>query len=334
MDTFERDAKSLLKAAEKQLVQKKTGYEKAVRDKEAAAKGEVAAKQDLQVIGERVQKLQDLVAKMDATPNTGTAPRRNKSGPKPSKSSSNGKTTMNKSEFVRSLPHATPAAEVVAQAKSAGLTISAAYVYAIRAAAKKAGKTPKTPKAAKKAAVKTSGKAPKAAKKVAAKAAGKRGAKPAKKAAAKKAKGRRAQKAGLKALAEGKRPLFKMALATVMGGEAMNPTMVLEALEKRGWAPSSNNPKNYINLVLNSNHDWFEKVPAKGRGFYRVLADKRGLTSAEPAAKAPKADTKAKEDVKPAAESKPAPKAVSPSADEVLAEIGLKPGAASAEFGG
>jgi len=49
----------------------------------------------------------------------------------------------NKSAFVRSLPQATSAKEVVAKAKAAGMKISEAYVYAIRSSSRaRAGKAP------------------------------------------------------------------------------------------------------------------------------------------------------------------------------------------------
>ena len=43
------------------------------------------------------------------------------------------KTTMNKAEFVRSLPATTPAKEVSQKAKAAGLSIAVEYVYKVRA---------------------------------------------------------------------------------------------------------------------------------------------------------------------------------------------------------
>lgn len=43
----------------------------------------------------------------------------------------------NKSDFVRALPENMPATEVVARAKEAGLTLSAAYVHSIRTIARR-----------------------------------------------------------------------------------------------------------------------------------------------------------------------------------------------------
>jgi len=42
-----------------------------------------------------------------------------------------------KAAFIRSFPKSTPAAEIVSKAKSAGLEVSAAYVYVLRSAANK-----------------------------------------------------------------------------------------------------------------------------------------------------------------------------------------------------
>ena len=46
------------------------------------------------------------------------------------------KKPVNKSKFVRSLPRTMPGADVVKKAKAAGITISLAYVYGIRAKSK------------------------------------------------------------------------------------------------------------------------------------------------------------------------------------------------------
>ena len=54
----------------------------------------------------------------------------------------------NKSAFIRSLPRSMPAAEVVAKAKAAGLTLNDKYVYNIRAKGPKAGR-PGRPKGSK-----------------------------------------------------------------------------------------------------------------------------------------------------------------------------------------
>jgi hypothetical protein len=48
------------------------------------------------------------------------------------------KRTTNKSAFIRNLPAETSAADVVAKAKAAGLTLTPAFVYAVRSKSKKA----------------------------------------------------------------------------------------------------------------------------------------------------------------------------------------------------
>jgi hypothetical protein len=59
--------------------------------------------------------------------------------------------TMSKSDFIRAQPADMPAKEVVARAKTAGLSISDNYVYTLRYEAKKqAGKTSGASKGAKK----------------------------------------------------------------------------------------------------------------------------------------------------------------------------------------
>ena len=50
---------------------------------------------------------------------------------------STAKKSNNKSDFIRSLAAATPAGEVVKQAKAAGITLTPGLVYAVRAAAKR-----------------------------------------------------------------------------------------------------------------------------------------------------------------------------------------------------
>ena len=55
------------------------------------------------------------------------------------------KSKISKAAFVRSLPTSTPAKEVVAKAKSQGITLTDAYVYNVRATSK-AGKGKKSSK--------------------------------------------------------------------------------------------------------------------------------------------------------------------------------------------
>ncbi len=72
-----------------------------------------------------------------------------------------------KADFVRKLPPGTPAKEVVAQAKAAGMSISETYIYGLRAAAKTSkkrastGNRPSRPAAATPAIVQRSSPAPK-----------------------------------------------------------------------------------------------------------------------------------------------------------------------------
>ncbi len=55
------------------------------------------------------------------------------------------KRTTNKSAFIRNLPAETSAADVVAKAKAAGLTLTPAFVYAVRSKSKaKSGGAPRT----------------------------------------------------------------------------------------------------------------------------------------------------------------------------------------------
>jgi hypothetical protein len=60
--------------------------------------------------------------------------------PKKKSSTQTVETPVSKTKFVLDLPATTPADEVVAKAADAGLAISKAYVYTIRANSKRAGK--------------------------------------------------------------------------------------------------------------------------------------------------------------------------------------------------
>jgi len=60
-----------------------------------------------------------------------TSKKRAKPGPKSGEPS--------KSDFIRGLPRDTPAKEVVAKAKEAGMALTEAYVYAVRSASKGSG---------------------------------------------------------------------------------------------------------------------------------------------------------------------------------------------------
>ena len=60
-----------------------------------------------------------------------------------SKKSSSEKGGASKAEFIRSLPSTTPASEVVAKAKAAGMSITPQYVYNLRARANVSSGAPK-----------------------------------------------------------------------------------------------------------------------------------------------------------------------------------------------
>jgi hypothetical protein len=64
--------------------------------------------------------------------------RRTSTAPSPRSS----KPVQSKAEFVRTLPSSTPATEVVAKAKAAGLPITKDYVYSVRSADKRVKKKP------------------------------------------------------------------------------------------------------------------------------------------------------------------------------------------------
>jgi len=121
--------------------------------------------------------------------------------------------------------------------------------------------------------------------------------KPAKKAKAAKAKDTTAIAEGRRAVARGDRPPLVEAVATVMGSKVMNSGMILEKLTAKGWQPNSNDSKSYLSYVLSSNKEAFEKVPEKGRGYYRVkpgFAPKsKRVQTASPAAVAGSKDTDA-----------------------------------------
>ena len=148
----------------------------------------------------------------------------------------------------------------------------------------------------------------KAAPKAAAKAPAK---KPAAKAPAKgkdnaaAAKGRAEVKAGL-------RPTIKEAMTQVMGDKTMNAAEIYDLLKAKNWLPSANDPRGYIAYLLSSMKDRFERVPDKGRGYYRVLK------GAAPAVAAAKPNGKK---AAPAAKGKK-------STDKILEEAGVNSGEA------
>ncbi len=128
---------------------------------------------------------------------------------------------------------------------------------------------------------------------------------------------------GRRAVARGERPPIKQAMAQVMGSDVCNPAMVAERLAAKGWTPSASNPKTYVGYMLSSSKDMFDRVPAKGRGYYKVKAS--AVTTAETSS-APE------EKSSPKATSKAANGVGKPSTDEILKEAGFD--ALAGPFGG
>jgi len=138
----------------------------------------------------------------------------------------------------------------------------------------------------------------------------------------------------------GDRPTLVEAIKIVMGNKVMNAEAVLAALTEKGWAPGAQDKKTYTSYLLSSNKDVFERVPDKGRGFYRVAdvkvkaAAPKAEAKAEVKAEAPKAEAKAEAKVE-------APKAEAPKAkkdkaadDKILADLGVTAPDAANPFGG
>jgi len=74
---------------------------------------------------------------------------------------------------------------------------------------------------------------------------------------------------GRRAVANGNRPKVVDAVASVIGhGQTMTAKEVVDALASRGWMPDSEKPQNYINFILSSHRDVFERV---SHGNYRVI---------------------------------------------------------------
>jgi outer membrane biosynthesis protein TonB len=174
-------------------------------------------------------------------------------------------------------PKAAPAKAPVKKAAPAKKT--AAKAAPVKVPAKKATKAPAKAAPAKVAPAKKTKAAP----------AKKTKAAPAKKTAAKAkdhtlaAKGRAEVKAGL-------RPAIKDAMTQVMADKTMNAAEIHTLLAEKSWLPSANDPRAYIGYLLSSFKDRFERVPEKGRGFYRVKGTKAETKSN--GAKKVKADKK------------------------------------------
>jgi hypothetical protein len=85
--------------------------------------------------------------------------------------------------------------------------------------------------------------------------------------------------AGRREVLENKRPKLKDAITRILKDSTMNASMIYEKLHAKGWLPNSNEPRVYIAQFLSANKDVFERVPAKGRGFYRAAAVKANPTT-------------------------------------------------------
>lgn len=118
------------------------------------------------------------------------------------------------------------------------------------------------------------------------------------------AKGRAEVKAGL-------RPTIKEAMTQVMGDKTMNAAEIYDLLKAKNWLPSANDPRGYIAYLLSSMKDRFERVPDKGRGYYRVLKGAAPAVAAKPNGKK----------AAPAAKGKK-------STDKILEEAGVNSGEA------
>ena len=123
---------------------------------------------------------------------------------------------------------------------------------------------------------------------------------------------------GRRAVARGDRPPLKVAMALVMGTDTCNPEMVYDRMSAKGWLPASSNPKTYLGYTLSSSKDTFDRVPAKGRGFYKVKASAMVATDPVEVIEAPKVEVVAA----PKAEKK-TNGAAKPSTDDVLKEAGF-----------
>ena len=90
---------------------------------------------------------------------------------------------------------------------------------------------------------------------------------------AKKSRGIRTNVHAIQGRAEikaGLRPSIKDAMLQVMADKTLNAAAIYEILKEKNWLPNSNDPRAYIAYLLSTFKDRFERVPEKGRGFYRV----------------------------------------------------------------
>ena len=75
---------------------------------------------------------------------------------------------------------------------------------------------------------------------------------------------------GRRAVLAGERPSLKDGIRQVMGSKIMSTQEVYDALKAKGWLPNSNDPKGYVGYTLSADKKTFDRVPDKGRGFYRL----------------------------------------------------------------
>lgn len=129
---------------------------------------------------------------------------------------------------------------------------------------------------------------------------------------------------GRRAVARGDRPSLKHAIVQVMGTDVCNAEEVYKRVAAKGWLPSASDPKQYIGYTLSSQKEVFDRVPAKGRGFYRVKAE--ASASVEETVE----DVKTEEKPETKRDTNGTSKRAS-STDEVLAEAGISLGG---PFGG
>jgi len=151
---------------------------------------------------------------------------------------------------------------------------------------------------------------------------------------------------GRRQVANGERPKLHDAMAVTAGDRIVNADTLFEEMQVLGWLPNSSDPRGYISYTFSSAKEVFEKVPAKGRGFYRVVSSYEAPAAlvAQKNAKGstPKAssdeDTKAESEVTAAPVEDEAPVAAPKAAvvkrkstDDVLKDAGLDLGG---PFGG
>jgi len=75
------------------------------------------------------------------------------------------------------------------------------------------------------------------------------------------------------------RPTNREAIKIVLGNKTMHMNDVLEGLKARGWAPSSNKPRELVGYLLSTMRDAFERDPKYGRGYYRVKQEASAPTN-------------------------------------------------------